>query len=327
MIRIFGGRPSAIYIIRCILSAILPAMLLGACSKGGGESLPVGVHRLDKALGSGAAIEPGSRTEDAARLLFRISGYGELNDSTLAAYRSNPSIYAHQGVVDSVWTDLRPLEKGLGRMKFNFVHLFPGRVFPEVYAIVSPFNQSVFTADSLLYLGLNHYLGEDYGPYGYFPDYIRVRKVPARVIPDIAEAIVRRDFPYVPESDYPTVLSRLLYEGAVAEAVMQLTGESEQTVLGYDDDEMEWLNANERQIWEKLISGKMLFSTDGQLAAMLVNAAPFTSPLTPDSPGMAGRFIGHRIVSSYLDRRAAGMPELLSPAFYEGQTTLADSGY
>ena len=113
-----------------------------------------------------------------------------------------------------------------------------------------------------LYVGLNHYLGENYPPYGYFPDYLRVRKIPARVIPDIVETLLHRDFPYAPECDYPTVLSRILYEGVLVEAVMQIAGVSEQTALGYDDQQMEWLNKNEHKLWEEIVGRKYLFSSD-----------------------------------------------------------------
>ena len=288
--------------------------------------MPVRVNRLDLALRDTAVPLP-PEMEDAARTLFALSGYGVLTDSALSVYAATPSILVHAHAVDSLWSDLRPLESSLGRMKFNYTHLFPDNVFPSVYAVVSPFNQSVFTADTLLFLGLNHYLGASYAPYGYFPDFIRQRKVPARILPDIAEALMRRDYPYQPQSEYPTVLSRMLYEGALTEVVMQLAGMSEQEALGYTDEQMAWLEKNERRIWEKLVVEKMLFSTDPQLASSLVSPAPFTSAVNPESPGMAGRFIGHRIVSSYLDRRARPVSWLLTPAFYESQTSLSDSGY
>lgn len=309
-----------------ILFVLLPFLggLFTSC--GGGDSMPVKVNRLDLALRDTDRPLP-PEMEDAARTLFALSGYGALTDSALSVYAASPSILVHAHAVDSLWSDLRPLESSLGRMKFNYAHLFPDNVFPSVYAVVSPFNQSVFTADTLLFLGLNHYLGASYAPYGYFPDFIRQRKVPARILPDIAEAIMRRDYPYQPQSEYPTVLSRMLYEGALTEAVMQLAGMSEQEALGYTDEQMAWLEKNERRIWEKLVGGKMLFSTDLQLASSLVSPAPFTSAVSPESPGMAGRFIGHRIVNAYLDRRARPVSWLLTPAFYESQTSLSDSGY
>lgn len=332
MSRFFGSHlrrkiSGAIYIIGvCFLFSAGASMLVTSCSSGGAYP-PVEIGRLDLALQADSL--PGDvRLGDAAAVLFAVSGYGALTDSSLHAYNRNSSIRIHERAMDSLWSDLRPVEADLGRMKFNFTRLFPADRFPAVFAIVSPFNQSVFTADTLMFVGLNHYLGADYPPYAYFPDYLRVRKTPARLLPDMAETLVRGLYPYRDESDgYSTVLSRLLYEGAVVESVMQLCGLSEQQVLGYDDEAMAWASDNEKRVWETMAERKMIFSVDPQLAAMLVSPAPFTSAINPNSPGAIGRFIGHRIVASYLDRRATSLSELLSPDFYTSQNSLFESGY
>lgn len=316
---------TSIKALRFMAVATVIATILPACGDTDGSSSPVTVNRLDYALLSGNLND--SAITAAASTLFRISGYGELNDSSLADYKANPSINLLAHATDSVWRDTAPIGNRLGKMKANFNRIFPDVRFPEIYAIVSPFNQSVFTVDSLLYVGLNHYLGADYAPYAYFPDYIRVRKTPERLMPDIAETILRRDYPYSPQEEYPTVLSRLLYEGALIEAEMQLSGVSEQQALGYDDTQMKWLMDNERQLWETIVGRKYLFSTDSQLAASLVNLAPFTSVFGQEVPGAAGRFIGHRIVNAYLDNRAIPIPQLLTPGFYESETILQDARY
>ena len=303
----------------------LPASFLSSCS-GNTAGSPVEIRRLDLALRADIMPED-TDMQSAAATLFSLSGYGPLTDSALHAYNRNPAIRLHDRAMDSVWHDLQPLENSLGRMKFSFEKLFSDNRFPAVFTIVSPFNQSVFTADTLLFLGLNHYLGTDYPPYAYFPDYIRARKIPERLLPDIAEAIVRGNYPYRPSAEYPTALSRMLYEGAVTEAVMQICGLSEQQALGYDTEAMKWAEANEHRVWQTMAEQKMIFSTDPQLAAMLVSPAPFTSVINPLSPGAIGRFIGHRIISTTLDRHAIALPDLLSPAFYDSETTLPQSGY
>lgn len=314
-----------LYIIYVAVMLAMPASLLTSCS-GSRAGDPVEIRRLDLALQTD--IMPEDPTlRSAAATLFSLSGYGPLTDSALHAYNRNPAIRLHDRAMDSVWHDMQPLENNLGRMRFSFEKLFPDKRFPAVFTIVSPFNQSVFTADTLLYLGLNHYLGTDYPPYAYFPDYIRTRKTPERLLPDIAEAIVRGNYPYRPSAEYPTALSRMLYEGAVTEAVMQICGLSEQQALGYDTEEMKWADANEHRVWQTMAEQKMIFSTDPQLTAMLVSPAPFTSAINPRSPGAIGRFIGHRIISATLDRHAISLPDLLSPAVYDSETTLPQSGY
>ena len=313
------------------LLIVAALVVLPACVES--DDNRVEVKRLDLLLRKGN-MEALGDMRDAADKLFKISGYGELTDSALAVYSKAPSITLSTSVMDSVWgvegqetVAFIDMERAFGSMVANFRERLPAVALPSIYAVVSPFNQSVFTVDSVMFLGLNHYLGVDYEPYGYFPDYIRRRKVADRILPDVAEALVRRDFPYSPAGDYPTVLSRLLYEGAVTEAVMQLTGLDECQALGYDESEWEWLEKNERELWYALAGRKLLFSTDDLTANMLVGLSPVTTVLHHESPGYAGRFIGHRIVASYLKYNKVALSEILSPVFYDDKQALSKARY
>ncbi len=315
------------YLHYIIMVALLLCVALPGCGRKAPVAAdPVKIHRLDSLLASGEVMDNDEMWE-AAKALFAVSGYGELTDSSLAVYNANPSITYHAGTVAERMADMSAAERDFGRLAARMHELLPGVKFPTVYAVISPFNQSVFTVDSMLFLGVNHYLGADYEPYGYFPDFVRLRKVPVRMDVDVAETLVRRAYPFEPGSDYPTVLSRLLYEGAVTEAIMQLTGKEERSVLGYDSEEMKWLEDNEKEAWNALITRKMLYSTDETVAHSLVVLSGVTSSLHPDAPGMAGRFIGHRIVREYLKHNDSGLEELLSPSFYNSELTLAKSRY
>ena len=198
-------------------------------------------------------------------------------------------------------------------MRFSFEKLFPGNRFPSVIAIVSPFNQSVFTVDSLLHLGLNHYLGSDYPPYAYSPDYIRASKTPERLLPDfISEAIVRGNYPYRPSAEYPTALSRMLYGRSRHRSRHADLRPQRAAGPGYDTEAMKWADSNEHRVWQTMAEQKMIFSTDPQLAAMLVSPAPFTSAINPRSPGAIGRFHRppHNIRHARPPRHSAPRPPL-----------------
>ena len=254
----------------------LLSLLLGGCGRNE-EYEPVEISRLDQTLPAG--VMPDNAEElNAAKTLFKLSGYGELNDSSLAVYSGSPSIKLHTETLDKYFSDISDIEAGLGKMFGRMERICPEITIPKVYAIISPFNQSVFTVDTLLYIGVNHYLGLGYKPYDYFPEFIRRTKVRERIVPDVAETLIRKYYEYKPTADYPTLLSRLLYEGAIVDAVMRLTGQTEREALGYNEKEMEWLEDNEKKIWETLITRKMLYSTDETLAMRLISPwAPLPS--------------------------------------------------
>lgn len=119
---------------------------------------------------------------------------------------------------------------------------------------------------------------------------------------DLAEALIAEAYPYDSLAiARRTVLSRLLYEGALAYAKTQVVPEaSEALALGYNEATMADIHSNEAFIWRHLIEGQMLYSTDATLMEKLFDPAPQTYIISPDAPGRVVRYIGLQIVTSFL---------------------------
>lgn len=308
-----------------IISVLLS--LLWSCGRDNPGYEPVRIHRLDRALASGR-VEAVDSMHDAARALFAVTGRGEVNAQSVADYAADRATTFYMPDIEQRLPSLDSVQSALGRVYAMLSEKLPKAPLYEVYGIVLPYNQSLFFKDSMLFVGLNHYLGADYEPYGHFPEFIRRDKRAARLPVDIAEAAVEVGYPFSPETAYPTVLNRLLYEGAVIEAVMQAADVDEATALGYTPDQWQWMNTNERQAWDALITRNILYSTDPAHARSLTTPSPHTTLLNPESPGRAGRFIGHKIVSSYLrENPSATLADILSPDFYMNPAILEKSGY
>lgn len=315
------------YEMRCV-KFILPllAVVICGCQKDVRPE-PVEIRRLDIKLPAGE-MPVDEEAFKAAELLFQVSGYGEFNDSSLAVYSRSHAISFHSAMIKEKYSDISGIESELGSVFGKMREYYPEISIPDVYSIISPFNQSVFTVDTLLYIGLNHYFGPDYEPYSYFPDYIRKTKMRERIAPDVTEALLRKQYGYKPVTDYPTALSRMLYEGALVDAVMKVTGLTEREVMCYDKEQMDWLEANEKKIWNELITRKLLYSTDEDVALRLVAPSAVTSILSPEAPGRAGRYMGYKIVKAYLKNNDVSDPaDLLKSSFYDSANTLAASKY
>lgn len=306
-----------------LLSSVL-AGLVAACAMRG--EAPAVLRRIDREL-AGAGMPSDSAGRKAVEALFAVSGYGEPTDSALRAYTLNPSIAAHTAAVDSVFASVAGVEQSLGRIAARLPEVLPGTDVPGFYAIVSPFNQSVIVADTMVFIGLNHYLGEEYGPYGYFPGFVCRRKTPARLPVDVAEALVRVSRPFTPAGS-PTLLQAMLYEGAVSHAVSELTGTAPEDVPGYAPAELKYLEEREDEVWRLMAERRWLYSTDPAVLRNFIALSPATTMLSAEAPGAAGRWTGTRIVSAYLGRHPdAKVSDLLSPSFYTDPVSLRDSGY
>ena len=252
--------------------------------------------------------------------------------SMVANSQADPKEFAAQRTIAAFLRDVErafantdTLAMQLGRV----LRIIDGNTDRRVVTVVLPYMQSVVTTgDSAVYIVLNHYLGSDHPAYAGFADYVRDAKEPGRIAPDVAEALMASSHPYAGEFEDATLLSHLLYNGALIEGMMQATGISEQEALGYDDAQMKWLADNQTKIWDEILKRKLLFTVNPSVAERMINPAPHTSILNPESPGRLGRWLGHRIVSAYLKNHpSTTLSHLLDPKFYLGKQTLAESGY
>lgn len=298
------------------------------------EVTPVKIERLDLALESYAGLDSDARKAIAdsfapgvatLSLAFRLGVTGDSALTELAESRAvkafGPAVNARLGSVESI-------EPALTTMLNHYAAMTGGGRVPRVFAVISPFRQSVMTADSVVLIALNHYLGPDFEGYEGFADYERRLKTLRLAVPDVAEALLVKSFPYEGKRE-STVLSRLLYEGALVNAKRAITPEmSEADAIGVTEEELKWLDENEPKIWQTLIERNLLYSTDPRDAERLVLPGPGTPQINTEAPGRTGRYIGYRIVQSFLENEEPAKAEtLLKPDFYDSRSTLPRSKY
>ncbi|MDE6555829.1 MAG: hypothetical protein K2K55_02580 [Duncaniella sp.] len=304
---------------KTILITIFIGCLLASCSRK--KSEPVPVTRLDLALRAEKLTDP-SIERTAAQKWFEVIGAGELNDSTLAAYNTRRIEKFYAGV-DSTWTQGRTDSLGevIGDIYAKLGEMFPDMQLPRPIGVISPFNQSIIIADSLVFIGLNHYLGGEYPFYQYFPVWMRRDKNPARVGENLTEAIVRTNFPLPHEDD---VLSEMLYEGAILEIMDRVIGEE---ALPWTEEQLDFLEENEKRIWDKMLSDRLVFSTDDAVHRSLFSPGVSTSIISQEVPARAGSFIGWKIVRSRLNNRDVDEKVMLSREWLTDLEALREARY
>lgn len=307
---------------------LLLALLAAACGRADSDkAAPQPIAPVYSYFGA----YDGSPVPDSLRAgveaFMKVTGAPSAADSLLAARAASAAVRVFTPDVDSVYRSLVPLESSLGSILDHAAA--EGLELPRrsYAAVVWGRPESIVFCDSVMLIALNHYLGADYPGYSHLARYAAAAKTPARLPLDMAEALAGSACPYR-GGDEATVLSRLLYEGAMAEARMRLAGVGEAEALGYDDATYAELCAHESEMWRKLVASRLLYSTLPADAERLVAPAPGTPMLAAQAPGRAGRFIGHRIVRAYLDRHPdATLPQMLAPEFYASDATLRVSGY
>lgn len=265
---------------------------------------------------------------ELAAFMTVVSGE-PLDRGLVEMWASSRAVEVFTPLVDSVFEQKPVVAPVLSKILDNAAR--EGIVLPERHyaEVVYGRPESILFVDSVMLVALNHYLGADFEGYSHLPAYMRLVKNREMIPYDMAEALVATAYPFE-EGAEPTTLSRLLYEGALAYIKELLVPDSNtELALGFTPEQYHWLQKNEKGLWHALVSKGLLFDTSESSASRLVDPAPACPDLYPEAPGRTGRYIGYRMLRSYLKKRKGNVrPDyLLSPEFYNDKNILTEISY
>ncbi len=198
------------------------------------------------------------------------------------------------------FNDISDIEKDVSDA-YSYIHYyFPEVKLPELYFFVSGFNRSIIMNNTIIAIGTDFYLGSDYPAYlGLNYKYMTVNMKRECLTTDLVSATLFRIF-RINSSQY-RLLDNMLFRGKVLYLMsVFMPNEKSEKIIGYTPDQLKWSEGMEKQIWASIIDQKHLFSTDVMLIQKYINDAPFTAPISQDSPGRLGTWIGFQIVCSYM---------------------------
>jgi hypothetical protein len=202
------------------------------------------------------------------------------------------------------YPDINDLEKQLADGFKHYRYYFPEKTIPGIYTFISGFNYSIITADSVLGIGLDKYLGSEnkfYPALGIYK-YQTVKMNSWNIVPDCMYAWATKVWD-IKDTGYKedNVLAEIIHEGKLLYFVKSMLPElPENLVFGFTPDQLKFCVNNEGQMWQYLVENNLLFSTDQLTKRKLINEAPFTSYFTRESPGKAATWLGFRIIDLYM---------------------------
>ncbi len=205
--------------------------------------------------------------------------------------------------VDSIFADFigifEPAEMAFARLRY----LYPNLQVPKIYTFVSGFNASLFfLPNDDIALGLDMYLGSDYPYYNQVVYRYQMLTMRPECIPiDVVSAVLFKNIPQV--SRQGRLLDNMLYRGRVMYLLAQLfPQEPTYEIMGYTKEQWDWAEKYERDIWNLMVSNKVLFETNRLLLSSYLNDGPFCNEISQDCPSRIGTWIGWRIVEQYMNR-------------------------
>lgn len=225
--------------------------------------------------------------------------------------------------VNAVYPTLDPLEDNLGLILENASDNGIDIPTRHYVAVVWSSSKSIILTDSVVFIALNHFLGENFEGYKQLNHYERATKVPDQLPYSMAEALIASRYPYE-TTENSTALSRMMYEGALIYIKLKVVPNATlASALGYTTDQLQWLDSHYQDMWETVIGKDMIYSTSQRTIKKLIEPSPSTSVISPEYPGRAGRYLGYRLVLNYMQNNAkTPLTYLLDPKFYNNPAEL-----
>jgi gliding motility-associated lipoprotein GldB len=234
---------------------------------------------------------------------------------------------ASKNKVDSVFHSLKWLENKLETAFRYYKFYFPQKEVPQIYTVISGFNQSVVTTSNALGISLDNYLGAKCSFYRMLglPQYKKMNMYPEKIPTDALYSWGVSEFEQNDISD--NLLSEMIYQGKLLYFLdCMFPDDPDYIKIGYQPDKIDWCKAHENSMWTYLIENKLLYSTDRMNIRRFIGQGPFTASFTNESPGKAGAWIGWQIVRQYMKKNPdISLPELMKEN--DSQKILSQSGY
>ncbi len=221
----------------------------------------------------------------------------------LLSFVTDFTIYQVSKRVNEVFEDFSEYKKELSKAFGRYNYFFPDKAVPEIITCITGFNQSIVTADSMLVIGLDKYLGSEdefyklmYPP---VPEYLRYVMHPQKIPSDALYAWLTTEFEYNNTKD--NLLSNMIFQGRAYYVTKQLMPEIQDTLLwGFTPKQIDFCSSNEKEMWKFIVEQKRLFITDKLVISQYVSEGPFTKDFSQESPGRTGIWLGYQIVASYM---------------------------
>tara|TARA_X000000950_G_C13839850_1_gene629739 strand:- start:496 stop:1467 length:972 start_codon:yes stop_codon:yes gene_type:complete len=230
---------------------------------------------------------------------FRISQ----DDETLFDRYFDTQIRELVSYSDSVFPDIENLNEELFRAFQFFYYYFPNHENIKIYTWISNFESldPILVSGNTILIALDMYLGSSSDFYKTAPDYIRYGLDRKFILSDLYYYYFSS---HIPLSDDNSLLASMLHYGKIHYLTSKMLPISSQDVImKYSKQKMDWCVQNESDIWAYFIDNRLLFSNNQQNKQRFIDDAPFSKFHTTfdgDTPGRVGQWLGWKIISSYM---------------------------
>jgi len=219
---------------------------------------------------------------------------------------------------NTIFNNMEKIQEQIS-ISFNLIEsIFSNFKKPKVITLNSQdeYENRVIYADSLLLISLDQYLGSEYYPA--IPSYITYNMTKKYISNDISQKISEK---LVTSPTDRSLLAEMIYHGKIIYLTKLFTPYNDDHLKFHTTREkINWAYENEKYIWAFFVENDLLFSTKAELKSSFISFAPFSKfnlEIDKYSPGGIGKWLGYRIVDSYMRNNNIEPSQLSVKDFYE----------
>ncbi|MEZ5006584.1 MAG: DUF2268 domain-containing putative Zn-dependent protease [Chitinophagales bacterium] len=238
-----------------------------------------------------------------------ISSYAD----QLYSYRTHPSMLGLYDSIQYYYYSTKSLEADFGKALGRYYHFFPEAETLEVVTFISEFGNKAILYPGGIGISLDMFLGPQYPYYKgmQIPNFIIRNLTKEQILPNAMRVLAEDYVPELPPN--ATLLDVMIMEGKrLYFAEQMLPNTPKHQIIEYSEDQYDWCEDNEFNIWGSFIEGNLLYNTKFVEYRRYVEEGPTTMGLPPESPSKIGIWLGWQIVNEYMGRnKGTSLDELL----------------
>ncbi len=237
--------------------------------------------------------------------------------------------------VQQIYPDLQQVEEGLTSAFRYAKYYFPEKETPKIYTTISDFGYFpfVYAEDSIsdgIGISLEMFLGDTFPYMAYtgmnnaFSNYLTRSYNKDHIVRRTLEVWVD-DMASAPAGN--RLLDLMIQNGKklfILESLMPTTPDT--VIMDYSSTAMDWVKANEKQVWYHFTTNDMLYETSMRKLQKHLGPSPGSPGMPPEAPGNTASWLGWQIVRAYMQNHpGTSLTQLL--AIGDAQLILDQSGY
>lgn len=223
--------------------------------------------------------------------------------------------------VEKEFGSMAAIEQEIESLFNHLKYYFPSFSVPRVITVTSyvDYRNKVIVTDTIALISLDTYLGSDHEFYQGIQKYIAADMNKEQIVVDLASEYAKK---YIYRDDTKTLLDEMVYYGKqLYFKDVMLPFKTEAQRIAYNEEELDWAQANENYIWRYFVERELLYSTDSKLPGRFIIDAPFSKfyleEIDAQSPDKLGQYIGWQIVRAYMENNDVSLIEMFDASTEE----------